>query len=59
VVPQSVALFVAAAAAYGGVFIVGSLVWGIVFDGFRPDRYDLTGAGVCLVGVAVIMYSPR
>jgi small multidrug resistance family-3 protein len=46
-------------AAYGGVFIVGSLAWGIVFDGFRPDRYDLTGALVALVGVAVIMYGPR
>jgi small multidrug resistance family-3 protein len=46
-------------AAYGGVFIVGSLVWGVVFDGFRPDRYDLTGAAVCLVGVAVIMCAPR
>jgi small multidrug resistance family-3 protein len=46
-------------AAYGGVFIVGSLVWGVVFDGFRPDRFDLIGAIVCLVGVAVIMYAPR
>ena len=46
-------------AAYGGVFIVGSLAWGVAFDGFRPDRYDLIGAGVCLVGVAVIMYAPR
>lgn len=46
-------------AAYGGVFIVGSLVWGTVFDGFRPDRYDLAGAAICLVGVAVIMYAPR
>jgi small multidrug resistance family-3 protein len=46
-------------AAYGGVFIVGSLVWGIAFDGFRPDRYDLVGAGICLAGVAVIMYAPR
>jgi small multidrug resistance family-3 protein len=43
-------------AAYGGVFIVGSLLWGIVFDGFRPDRSDLLGAGICLIGVAVIMY---
>jgi predicted ester cyclase len=31
-------------AAYGGVFVAGSLAWGIVFDGFRPDRYDITGA---------------
>ena len=46
-------------AAYGGVFVVGSLLWGMVFDGFRPDRYDVTGALVCLVGVAVIMYAPR
>ena len=46
-------------AAYGGVFVVGSLTWGIVFDGFSPDRYDLVGAGICLLGVAVIMYAPR
>jgi small multidrug resistance family-3 protein len=44
-------------AAYGGVFIVGSLLWGIAFDSFRPDRYDLVGAAICLVGVAVIMYA--
>lgn len=46
-------------AAYGGVFIVGSLLWGVVFDGFKPDRYDIAGAAVCLVGVGVIMYAPR
>ena len=46
-------------AAYGGVFIVGSIAWGMAFDNFRPDRYDLIGAGICLVGVAVIMYAPR
>jgi small multidrug resistance family-3 protein len=46
-------------AGYGGVFIAGSLLWGMVIDGFRPDRYDLIGALVSLVGVAVIMYSPR
>jgi len=46
-------------AAYGGVFVAGSLAWGMVMDGFRPDRYDVTGALVCLVGVAVIMYAPR
>ena len=44
-------------AAYGGVFIVGSLLWGVAFDGFRPDRADLVGAVVCLVGVGVIMYA--
>lgn len=46
-------------AAYGGVFVVGSLAWGMVFDDFKPDRFDLTGAAVCLVGVAIIMYGPR
>jgi small multidrug resistance family-3 protein len=46
-------------AAYGGVFIAGSLAWGMVADGFRPDRYDVVGALICLVGVAVIMYAPR
>lgn len=46
-------------AAYGGVFVAGSLAWGMAFDGFKPDRYDVTGALICLVGVAVIMYSPR
>ena len=46
-------------AAYGGVFVAGSLAWGMVADGFRPDRYDLAGAALCLAGVAVIMYAPR
>ncbi|WP_327045755.1 YnfA family protein [Microbispora sp. NBC_01189] len=46
-------------AAYGGVFVAGSLLWGVVMDGFRPDRWDLAGAAICLVGVAVIMYAPR
>jgi small multidrug resistance family-3 protein len=46
-------------AAYGGVFVAGSLVWGMLVDGFRPDRYDLIGATLCLVGVAVIVYAPR
>ncbi len=46
-------------AAYGGVFIVGSMAWGMAFDGFRPDRFDVIGAAICLLGVAVIMYWPR
>jgi len=46
-------------AAYGGVFVAGSLAWGRIVDGYRPDRFDLTGAFICLVGVAVIMYAPR
>jgi small multidrug resistance family-3 protein len=46
-------------AAYGGVFVAGSLLWGMVADGFEPDRWDVSGALICLVGVAVIMYAPR
>ena len=46
-------------AAYGGIFVAGSLAWGIVMDGFKPDRYDYLGATICLVGVAVIMFAPR
>jgi small multidrug resistance family-3 protein len=46
-------------AAYGGVFVAGSLAWGVVMDGFRPDRWDLVGAAVCLLGVALIMYARR
>jgi small multidrug resistance family-3 protein len=46
-------------AAYGGVFIVGSIAWGMAFDSFHPDRYDLAGAAVCLAGVGIIMYAPR
>ncbi len=46
-------------AAYGGIFVAGSLLWGVLVDGFRPDRWDLLGAAICLVGVGVIMYPPR
>ncbi|WP_328971910.1 YnfA family protein [Streptomyces sp. NBC_00239] len=46
-------------AAYGGVFVAGSIAWGMVADGYRPDRYDVIGALVCLAGMAVIMYAPR
>ena len=46
-------------AAYGGIFVAGSLAWGVAVDKFRPDRSDMAGAVICLVGVAVIMYAPR
>jgi small multidrug resistance family-3 protein len=46
-------------AAYGGVFVAGSLAWGMAVDGFRPGRYGLVGAALCLAGVALIMYAPR
>lgn len=46
-------------AAYGGIFVAGSLVWGWVADGYRPDRFDVIGALICLIGMGVIIYSPR
>ena len=46
-------------AAYGGIFVAGSLAWGMFVDKFRPDRWDIIGAVICLIGVAVIMYAPR
>jgi small multidrug resistance family-3 protein len=46
-------------AAYGGIFVAGSLLWGWVADGYRPDRFDIIGAIVCLAGMALIMYAPR
>lgn len=44
-------------AAYGGIFVAGSLAWGTVVDGFTPDRFDLLGAGICLVGVNLPRFS--
>ncbi|KUJ67144.1 hypothetical protein ACZ90_30355 [Streptomyces albus subsp. albus] len=46
-------------AAYGGIFVAGSIAWGVVADGYRPDRYDILGALICLAGMGVIMYAPR
>jgi small multidrug resistance family-3 protein len=46
-------------AAYGGVLIILSLAWGRLIDGFEPDRWDLLGAAVCLVGVSIIYFAPR
>jgi len=46
-------------AAYGGFFIVLSLLWGWILDANVPDRYDAVGAAIALVGVSVIMYWPR
>jgi small multidrug resistance family-3 protein len=46
-------------AAYGGVFVAGSLAFGVLVDGFRPTMWDLIGAGVCLVGAGIIIYQPR
>jgi small multidrug resistance family-3 protein len=46
-------------AAYGGVFVVASLLWGWGVDGKQPDRYDWTGAAVVAIGVAIIFFAPR
>ena len=46
-------------AAYGGIFIVLSLLWGIVVDRFKPDGWDLLGAALALLGVVLIMFAPR
>ncbi|TNE62097.1 MAG: YnfA family protein [Alphaproteobacteria bacterium] len=46
-------------AAYGGVYIVSSLVWLWLVEGTRPDRWDIIGAGICLVGAAMILAAPR
>lgn len=46
-------------AAYGGVYIVTSLVWMRVVEGGSPDRWDMAGALVCLGGAAIILFAPR
>ena len=46
-------------AAYGGVYIAASLLWLWMMEGVRPDRWDLTGAAVCLAGAALILLGPR
>jgi len=46
-------------AAYGGVYIASSLVWLRLVEGVKPDRWDLIGVGVCLLGAAIIIAPPR
>ena len=46
-------------AAYGAVFIVSSIIWGCAIDKKKPDRFELIGAGIVLIGALVIMYAPR
>lgn len=46
-------------ATYGGVFIVMSIAWAMIFDHFVPDRYDVAGALVALAGACIICYAPR
>jgi small multidrug resistance family-3 protein len=46
-------------AAYGGIFIVFSIVWGIWIDKKKPDRYEIIGSLIVLVGAVIIFYAPR
>ena len=46
-------------AAYGGIYICASLVWLWIIEGLRPDRWDVIGASVCLMGTAIILLAPR
>ena len=46
-------------AAYGGVFVVLSIIWGWGVDKIAPDKFDIIGGLVCLAGVLIIMYWPR
>ena len=46
-------------AAYGGVYIAASLLWLLVIEGVVPDRWDIIGVGICLVGAALILWGPR
>jgi small multidrug resistance family-3 protein len=46
-------------AAYGGIYIVASLVWMRLVENARPDRWDLIGGAVCLAGAAIILFAPR
>ena len=46
-------------AAYGAVYITSSIIWMWLAEGVRPDRWDLAGITVCLVGAAIIIAAPR
>mgnify|MGYP003315249161 CR=1 FL=1 len=46
-------------AAYGGFYIVASLLWLWIVEGIRPDRWDIAGATICLIGAIVIIAAPR
>lgn len=46
-------------AAYGGVYVAASLLWLWGVEGIRPDRWDVIGSLVCLLGAAIILFGPR
>ena len=46
-------------AAYGGIFIISSILWGYFLDKKKPDRFEIIGSGIVLIGVIVMFYFPR
>lgn len=46
-------------AAYGGIYIIASLIWLWLVEGIKPDRWDVGGAALCLAGSCVILFGPR
>jgi small multidrug resistance family-3 protein len=46
-------------AAYGGIYNLSALGWLWIAEGVRPDRWDVIGAGICLLGASVILWGPR
>lgn len=46
-------------AAYGGIYIIAAILWLWGFEGHRPDRWDVIGGAVCLLGSALILFAPR
>lgn len=46
-------------AAYGGIFVVMAIIWGLIIDKKRPDRYEIIGGIIVLIGASVIFYAPR
>jgi len=46
-------------AAYGGIFIISSIIWGRIIDKKKPDRYEIIGSVVAVIGAAIIFYAPR
>jgi small multidrug resistance family-3 protein len=46
-------------AAYGGIFVVMAIIWGLVVDKKRPDRFEIIGGFIVLLGALIIFYTPR
>lgn len=59
VVTLQIESFARVYATYGGFFIVLSILWAMKFDQFKPDKFDVIGAAVVLVGVGIMYFSPR